>query len=83
MADPKEGEGARRALRIRSGAVARLHKEIGLYEAEAAKEAAKAARMRAEGACPHDVKQQARVLRCVAPPQASPPRRTRCRARAR
>jgi hypothetical protein len=63
MADAAGKEG-RRALKIKCGAVSRLHKEIGFYEAEAAKEAAKVDKMRADNACPHDVKQQARVL-CV------------------
>jgi hypothetical protein len=60
MADAA-GKESRRALKIKCGAVLRLHKEIGFYEAEAAKEAAKVDKMRADNACPHDVKQQARV----------------------
>ena len=60
MADAPGKEG-RRALKIKCGAVSRLRKEIGLYEEEAAREAAKVEAMRAADACPHDVKQQEAV----------------------
>ena len=58
MADA--GKDARRALKIKCGAVSRLRKEIGTYEK--ATEAAKLEAMRAASACPHDIKQQARWL---------------------
>ena len=58
MADA--GKDARRALKIKCGAVSRLRKEIGTYEKESATEAAKLEAMRAASACPHDIKQQAR-----------------------
>ena len=63
MADA--GKDARRALKIKCGAVSRLRKEIGTYEKESATEAAKLEAMRAAAACPHDIKQQARLRACA------------------
>jgi tubulin-specific chaperone A len=51
------GKDGRRALKIKCGSVSRLRKEIGLYEAETARENARVEAMRAAAACPHDVKQ--------------------------
>ncbi len=59
MADA--GKDSRRALKIKCGSVARLRKEITMYEQEVVRETAKTERMRADGACPHDIKQQARA----------------------
>ena len=62
MADAAGKEG-RRVLKIKCGAVSRLRKEITLYEVEATQQQAKVDRMRADNACPHDIKQQARRWR--------------------
>ncbi len=59
------GKEARRALKIKVGSVTRLHKEIKMYEAEVLAEAEKTEKLRASGACPHDVRQQARTLLCA------------------
>ena len=55
-----EGMAEVRAVVIKTGVVSRLVKELAWYEAETADEAAKTERLRAAGACPHDVKQQVR-----------------------
>lgn len=52
-----------RAVVIKTGVVSRLLKELAWYEAETQDEAAKTERLRAAGACPHDVKQQVRCWR--------------------
>lgn len=52
---------AARTLKIKTGSVARLAKELGLYAAEAAAAADKVASMRAAGADAHDVKHAVRV----------------------
>ena len=49
-----------RAVVIKTGVVARLLKELAWYESETQDEAAKTERLRAAGACPHDVRQQVR-----------------------
>lgn len=51
-------EADRRALKVKAGVVRRLAKELGMYQGEVATEEAKAARLRAEGADPHDIKYQ-------------------------
>ena len=81
MADA--GKDGRRALKIKSGAVSRLRKEIGTYEKESAAEAAKLEAMRAAAACPHDIKQQARIARARATRASSARRVQRPRGDAR
>jgi hypothetical protein len=45
-----------RQLKIKSGSVGRLKKELGLYQEEEAKEQQKVSRLKAEGADEHDIK---------------------------
>ena len=56
------GKDARRSLKIKTGSVTRLHKELRMYEAEVLTEAEKTERLRSACACPHDIRQQARGL---------------------
>lgn len=49
---------ALKALRIRSGVVRRLRKELAAYTAECEREQEKLEKMRADGADKHDIKQQ-------------------------
>ena len=46
----------RRMLKIKTGSVVRLKKELGLYETEKDSEAQRVARMKEEGADVHDIK---------------------------
>ena len=62
----------RRMLKIKTGSVVRLKKELGLYETEKESEAQRVARMKEEGADVHDIKHAVRpdqirkVYACVA-----------------
>jgi hypothetical protein len=56
-----QGKDERRTLKIKCGSVTRLHKEMGLYEAEVLTEAGRTEQMRAAGVCSHKLRQQARV----------------------
>ena len=47
-------------LRIRSGVVKRLRKELAAYSSECEREQEKVEKMRADGADAHDIKQQVR-----------------------
>ena len=47
-----------KALRIRSGVVKRLRKELAAYTSECEREQEKLEKMRADGADKHDIKQQ-------------------------
>ncbi len=46
----------RRMLKIKTGSVVRLKKELGLYETEKESEEQRVARMKEEGADVHDIK---------------------------
>ena len=46
----------KRMLKIKTGSVVRLNKELGLYETEKEAEAKRVAKMRDEGADPYDIK---------------------------
>ena len=46
----------KRMLKIKTGSVVRLNKELGLYETEKEAEAKRVAKMREEGADPYDIK---------------------------
>ncbi len=59
MADNKE---ALRALKIKTGVMTRVRKELAMYEQEVKTETEKLEAMKAEGRDPHDVKQQDQVL---------------------
>lgn len=47
-----------KALRIRSGVVKRLRKELAAYTSECEREQEKLEKMRVDGADKHDIKQQ-------------------------
>ena len=66
------GKDARRSLKIKTGSVTRLHKELRMYEAEVLTEAEKTERLRSACACPHDIRQQARGLGLQALPGRLP-----------
>ena len=55
----KEGK---RQIKIKSGSVSRLKKEIAAYEKELEAQKVKVEKMRADGARFHDIKQQARIF---------------------
>ena len=60
----------KRLLKIKTGSVVRLKKELGLYEQEKETEAQRVARMKEEGADVHDIKHAVgfrflRSQRCV------------------
>ncbi len=60
----------KRLLKIKTGSVVRLKKELGLYEKEKETEAQRVARMKDEGADAHDIKHAVhfkflRSQRCV------------------
>ena len=59
MADNKE---ALRALKIKTGVMTRVKKELAMYEQEVKTETEKLETMKSEGRDPHDVKQQDQVL---------------------
>ena len=59
MADNKE---ALRALKIKTGVMTRVRKELAMYEQEVKTETEKLEAMKADGRDPHDVKQQDQVL---------------------
>jgi len=59
MAENKE---SLRALKIKTGVLTRVKKELAMYEKEVVTEGAKLEKMKAEGADAHDVKQQDQVL---------------------
>ena len=46
----------KRMLKIKTGSVVRLNKELGLYETEKEAEAKRVAKMREDGADPYDIK---------------------------
>mmetsp|Transcript_5762 Transcript_5762/g.6619 ORF Transcript_5762/g.6619 Transcript_5762/m.6619 type:complete len:108 (-) Transcript_5762:605-928(-) len=48
-------------LKIKTGVLARIFKELGKYEEELVKEEAKTSKMREEGKDPHDIKHQEQV----------------------
>ena len=53
---------ATRALKIKTGVLTRVRRELAMYSDEVAKETAKLETMKAEGRDPHDVRQQDQVL---------------------
>ena len=53
---------ATRALKIKTGVLTRVRRELAMYSDEVAKEMAKLETMKAEGRDPHDVRQQDQVL---------------------
>lgn len=57
MADNKE---ALRALKIKTGVLTRVKKELAMYQKEVKSESEKLEAMRAEGRDAHDIKQQVR-----------------------
>ena len=59
MADNKD---ALRALKIKTGVLTRVKKELAMYRKEVETEGAKLEKMKAEGMDPHDIKQQDQVL---------------------
>jgi tubulin-specific chaperone A len=59
MADNKD---ALRALKIKTGVLTRVKKELAMYHKEVETEGAKLEKMKAEGMDPHDIKQQDQVL---------------------
>jgi tubulin-specific chaperone A len=59
MADNKD---ALRALKIKTGVLTRVKKELAMYRKEVVTEGAKLEKMRSEGKDPHDIKQQDQVL---------------------
>ena len=50
-----------KALRIRSGVVRRLRKELALYSSESEREQEKVEKMRADGKDAYDIKQQVKL----------------------
>ncbi|CAK0787985.1 hypothetical protein CVIRNUC_011207 [Coccomyxa viridis] len=52
----------KRMLKIKTGSVVRLNKELGLYETEKEAEAKRVAKMRDEGADAYDIKHAVSVL---------------------
>ena len=58
MADNKE---ALRALKIKTGVLTRVKKELGMYQKEVETETEKLRRMQADGRDAHDIKQQVRA----------------------
>lgn len=59
MADNKD---ALRALKIKTGVLTRVKKELAMYHKEVETEGAKLEKMKSEGMDPHDIKQQDQVL---------------------
>eukprot|EP00898_Chlorokybus_atmophyticus_P001470 jgi/Chlat1/2323/Chrsp17S02609 len=51
-----------RAVKIKAGSLARVAKELASYEKEHVAEQAKTEKLKAQGAEPHDIKQQENVL---------------------
>ena len=58
--DSKMAEEARKQLRIKTGSVSRLRKEINLYTEEVSKQQAVVERLKQQGADSHDIKHAAR-----------------------
>lgn len=56
----------KRQLKIKTGIVTRLKKELAMYEKELAQQKAKVEKMKAEDPTQHSIKQQARALRISA-----------------
>ena len=71
-------------VRIRSGVVKRLRKELAAYSSECEREQEKVEKMRADGADAHDIKQQVRRggTEGRAPARAARPARRDCGERA-
>ena len=61
-----------RQLRIKTGSVKRLHKELGMYSQELERETARVEKMKADGVDEYDVKQAVRQS-SGAPPPPPPP----------
>ena len=61
-----------RQLRIKTGSVKRLHKELGMYSQELERETARVEKMKADGVDEYDVKQAVRQSSGARPPP--PPR---------
>jgi tubulin-specific chaperone A len=53
-----------KALKVKTGALKRLHKELLMYEKERDREQAKVDKLRSEGADAHDLKQAVRAKHC-------------------
>lgn len=72
-------------VRIRSGVVKRLRKELAAYSSECEREQEKVEKMRADGADAHDIKQQVRRSGTEgrAPTRAARPARRDCGERER
>lgn len=58
----KMTDAEKRLLKIKTGSVVRLKKELGLYEKEQEQERQKVARMKEEGADSHDIKHAVSLL---------------------
>ena len=62
-----------RQLRIKTGSVKRLHKELGMYSQELERETARVEKMKADGVDEYDVKQAVRQSSGARPPPPPPP----------
>ena len=61
-----------RQLRIKTGSVKRLHKELGMYSQELERETARVEKMKADGVDEYDVKQAVRQSSGARPPPPPP-----------
>lgn len=52
----------KRTLKVKAGVVRRLHKELGMYQAEVETEGGKVQRLKDAGADPHDIKYAENIL---------------------